>query len=108
MEASELDFDLNNPVEVAEDDIWDVLGFDPIGGASDLSNDDYEDENLADESVCLFCKVQTTIATIQKYLEQHTSDVGKSVGIKQQIEKQLSLVHAIESHQTTIDSYFSH
>jgi hypothetical protein len=51
--------------------------------------------------------VQTSIATIHKYLEQRTPNVGKFVGMLQKIEKQLSLVDAIESHQTTIDSYFN-
>jgi hypothetical protein len=42
-----------------------------------------------------------------KYLEQRTPNVGKFVGMLQKIERQLSLVDAIESHQTTIDSYFN-
>jgi hypothetical protein len=38
----ELDFDLNNPYEVTEEGVWDILG--SIGGTSNVSNDDREGE----------------------------------------------------------------
>ena len=34
----ELDFDLNNPYEITEEDVWDVLG--SIGGTSNVSDAD--------------------------------------------------------------------
>jgi hypothetical protein len=77
----ELDFDLNNPVEVIEDDVWDVLESNPISEAPHLSDDDYEDQNLEVESICLFSEVQTSFASIQKYLEQYTSDVGNCTSV---------------------------
>ena len=37
----ELGFDLNNPYEVTEEDVWDVLG--SIGGTSNVLDDDCEE-----------------------------------------------------------------
>ena len=61
--------------------MWDVLGSDPVNVAPHLFDDEYENQNLEVESVCLFNKVRTSIATIQKYLEQHTSDIRNSIDI---------------------------
>jgi hypothetical protein len=61
--------------------VWDVLGSDPVNEAPHLFDDDYENQNLEVESVCLFSKVQTFIATIQKYLKQRTSNIRNSIGI---------------------------
>jgi hypothetical protein len=40
----ELDFDLNNPYEVTEEDVWDVSG--SIGGTSNVSNDDCDERSV--------------------------------------------------------------
>jgi hypothetical protein len=50
---------------VIEDDVWDVLGSNPVSEAPHLFDDDYEDLNLEVESVCLFSEVQISIATIR-------------------------------------------
>lgn len=45
--------------------------------------------------------------TIRRYMESRSCDVSKYVGLLVQIEKYLQVVHADESHQRTIDSYFT-
>jgi hypothetical protein len=40
-------------------------------------------------------------------MESRSYDVSKYVGLLVQIEKYLQVVHGDESHQRTIDSYFT-
>lgn len=48
-----------------------------------------------------------SFGTIRRYMESRSCDVSKYVGLLVQIEKYLQVVHADESHQRTIDSYFT-
>jgi hypothetical protein len=103
----ELDFDLNNPCEVTEEDVWDVLG--SIGGTSNVSDDGCEGEECEVEPIPSYSDLQSSfqIGTIRRYMESRSCDVSKYVGLLVQIEKYLHIVHADESHQRTIDSYFT-
>ena len=102
----ELDFDLNNPYEVTEEDVWDVLGF--IGGTSNVSDDDCEGEDCEVEPIPSYSDLQSSFGTIRRYMESRSCDVSMYVGLLVQIEKYLQVVHADESHQRTIDTYFTH
>jgi hypothetical protein len=101
----ELDFDLNNPYEVTEEDVWNVLG--SIGGTSNVSDDDCEGEECEVEPIPSYSDLQSSFGTIRRYMESRSCDVSKYVGLLVQIEKYLQVVHANESHQRTIDSYFT-
>ena len=50
--------------------------------------------------------MESSFGTIRRYMESFSCDVSKYVGLLVQIEKYLQVVHADESHQRTIDSYF--
>jgi hypothetical protein len=82
----ELDFDLNNPFEVTEEDVWDVL--DSIGGTSNVLDDDCEVEPIPSYS-----DLQSSFGTIRRYMESRSCDVSKYVGLLVQIEKYLQVVH---------------
>jgi len=101
----ELDFVLNNPYEVTEEDVWDVLG--SIGGTSNVSYDDCEGEECEVEPIPSCNDLQSNSGTIRRYMESRSCDVSKYVHLLVQIEKYLQVVHADESHQITIDSYFT-
>jgi hypothetical protein len=101
----ELDFDLNNPYKVTEEDVWDVLG--SIGGTSNVSDDDCEGEECKVEPIPSYSDLQCSFSTIRRYMESSSCDVSKYVGLLVQVEKYLQVVHADESHQRTIDSYFT-
>lgn len=51
--------------------------------------------------------IDAVAITIRRYMESRSCDVSKYVGLLVQIEKHLQVVHADESHQRTIDSYFT-
>ena len=87
-------------------DRWDVLGF--IGGTSNVSYDDCEGEECEVEPITSYSDLQSSFGTIRGYMESRSCDVSKYVGLLVQIEKYLQVVHnANESHQRTIDSYFT-
>jgi hypothetical protein len=97
---------LDNPYEVTEEDVWDVLG--SIGGTSNVSNDDIEGEECEIEPISSYNDLQSSFGTIRRYMESRSCDVSKYVGLLVHIEKYLQVMHADESHQRTIDSYFTH
>ena len=101
----ELYFDLNNPYEVIEEDVWDVSG--SIGRTSNVSDDDCEREECEVERIPSYSDLQSSWTTIRKYMESLSCDVSKYVGLLLQIEKYLQVVHADKSHQRIIDSYFT-
>jgi hypothetical protein len=96
---------LNNPYEVTEEDVWDVLGY--TGGTSNVSDDDCEREECEVEPIPSYSNLQYRFGTIRRYMEPHSCDVSKYVGLLVQLEKYLQVMHADESHQRTIDSYFT-
>jgi hypothetical protein len=51
--------------------------------------------------------LQFSLGTIRRYVDSRSCDVSKYVGLLVQVEKYLQVVHADESHQRTIDSYFT-
>ena len=55
-----------------------------------------------------YSDLQSSFSIIRRYMESRSCDVSKYVGLLVQIEKYLQVVHADESHQRTIDSYFTH
>jgi hypothetical protein len=54
-----------------------------------------------------YIPLSLSFGTIRRYMESRSCDVSKYVGLLVQIEKYLQVVHADESHQRTIDSYFT-
>jgi len=61
------------------------------------------------EPIPSYSDLQSSFGTIRRYMESRSCDVSKYVaqGLLVQIEKYLQVVHADESHQGTIDSYFT-
>jgi hypothetical protein len=70
-------------------------------------DDDCEGEECEMEPIPSYRDLQSSFGTIRRYMESHLCDVSKYVGLLLQIEKYLQVVHADESHQRTIDSYFT-
>jgi hypothetical protein len=94
---------LNNPYEVTDEDVWDVLG--SIGGTFNVPDDDCEGEKCEVEPIPSYSDLQSSFGTIRRYMESCSCDVSKYVGLLVQIEKYLQVVHADETHQRTIDSH---
>jgi hypothetical protein len=103
----ELDFDLNNPYEVAEEDVWDVLG--SIGGTSNVSDDECEGEECEVELNPFHLIVTCNLVLVP--LEgtwNHVHVMCPSMWVCWcRLRKYLQVMHADESHQRTIDSYFT-
>jgi hypothetical protein len=59
------------------------------------------------EPIPSYSDLQYSFGTIRRYMESRSCDVSKYVGLLVQIEKHLQVVHVDESHQRTIDSYFT-
>ena len=101
--AYELDFDLNNSMEITEDEVWDVIGCDD---SNSPNSDEEGKEQIEVKPVVKFSEVQSCVLTLQIYMEQRSSDTTKSASMLLEIEKHLKIVNASESIQRTIDSYF--
>ena len=59
------------------------------------------------EPIPFYSDLQSNFGTIRRYMKSRSCDVSKYVGLLVHIEKYLQVVHADESHQRTIDSYFT-
>ena len=67
-----------------------------------------DDKNYTSSDIPLSLTIQSSFGAIRRYMESRSCDVSKYVDLLVQIEKYLQVVHAYESHQRTIDSYFTH
>ena len=88
----EVDFDFNNPSEVTEEDVWDVLG--SIDGTSNVSYDDCDGDEREVDLIPSYSDLQCSFGTIRRYMESGSCDVFKYVGCWCKIEKYLQVVRA--------------
>ena len=102
----ELEFDLNNPYQPTDEQIFEMLPFQQQGSKHEDSNHDEANPHNIVEEVVGFKDIGSAFQTLKKFLEQRPNDTMLSIRNIEALEKEVESWCVAETCQSTIDSFF--
>ena len=102
----ELEFDLNNPYQLTDEQIIEMLSSQQQGSEHEDSDPDEANPHDIVEEVVGFKDVGSALQTLKKFLEQRPNDTMLSIRNIETLEKEVESWSVVETRQSTIDSFF--
>ena len=101
-----LEFDLNNPYQLIDEQIIEMLPSQQQGSEYEDSDPDEANPHDIVEQVVGFKDVGSALQTLKKFLEQRANDTMLSIRNIEVLEKEVESWRLAETCQSTIDSFF--